>query len=89
MLRIRIVNDHLHQKTIQLCFGQGISTFLLYRILCRHNHEWRRQGIGFVSDRNLLFRHGFKQCGLHLCRSPIDFVSENQIIEQGSFLKHE
>ena len=33
--------------------------------------------------------HRFQQRGLNLCRRPVDFVSQYQIVEQGPALEHE
>ena len=38
-LRTRIVDFHMHQKSIELRFGQGICTFLFDRILRRHHQK--------------------------------------------------
>ncbi len=42
----RKIHQQLHQKPVELRFGQRIGALHLDRILCCHHQEWRRQRIG-------------------------------------------
>ena len=77
----------MHQEAIELGFGQGIGTLLFQRVLGRHDEKDIRQQIGLAADRDLPFGHGFEQCRLHLGRGAIDFIGQNQIVEQRSALE--
>ncbi len=55
---------------------------MLDRILRGHDHERSRQCVGLTSDRDLLFPHRLEQRRLHLGRCPIDFIGQDQVVEQ-------
>ena len=57
-----IRHQHFKQKSINLSFGEGICSFLFYRILCSQNKEWVREFMRYSSDSYLMFLHGFKEC---------------------------
>ncbi len=77
----------MHQKAIELGLGQGIGTLLLERVLGRHDEKDFRQRIGLAADRDLPFGHGFEQGRLHLGRRAVDFIGQNQIVEQRAALE--
>ncbi|KPY58311.1 hypothetical protein ALO94_200270 [Pseudomonas syringae pv. spinaceae] len=79
----------MHQKTVELGFGQRVGAFLLDGVLGRHDQKQRRQVVGAATDTDLAFSHGLKQRRLDLGRSPVDFVSQHQIVEDWPLLEHE
>ena len=85
-LPIRIIHPHVQQKAIQLGFRQGIGSFLLDRILGRHNHKQLGQGKVW-RPAHLTFCHGFQESRLHLGRCAIDFVGQDQVVEDRAGLK--
>ena len=72
----------MQQKSIQLRFRQGIGAGLLQRVLRRHHHEQRWQRARHATHRDLMFLHRFQQRGLHLGRRAVDFVGEDDFVEQ-------
>ena len=86
---VRIVDAHVQQETIELRFGQRIGAFLLDRVLRRHDEEQRRQRIRVAADRDLPLAHRFEHRRLHLRRRAVDFVGEDQVVEDRAALELE
>ena len=80
--RIGIVDEHVQQEAIELRLGQRVRSFLLDRVLRRHDHEQRRQRIGHGADGDLPLAHRLEQRRLHLGRRAIDLVGEHEVVEQ-------
>jgi len=80
-----VVERDVQQKAIQLRFRQRISAGLLERILRRHHHEQRRQRARHAAHRDLVLLHRFQQGGLDLGRRAVDFVGEDDFVEQRAF----
>lgn len=80
----RIANKDMEQEAIHLSFRQGIGAFLFDRILGGEDEEKMRQPMRLAGNSDLSFLHRFEQCGLRFGRSAIDFVSENEIAENGA-----
>ncbi|MCY1409883.1 hypothetical protein D9M71_252420 [compost metagenome] len=78
----RIVEQHLHQEAVHLCFGQGVGAFLLDGVLGGDDHEQVRQFVAVAGHGDLPLFHGFEQCCLDLGRGPVDFIGQNQVAEQ-------
>ena len=79
----------MHQETVELRLGQRIRAFLLDRILRRHDQEQRRQQIRRAPDGDLALAHRFEQRRLHLGRRAIDFVGQQQVVENRAALEFE
>ena len=86
---IRVTDDHFEHETVHLGFGQGISPFLLDRVLGCQDHERLFQQISIIADCNLPLLHGFQQGALHLGRGPVDFICKDKIGKDGPFPHHE
>ena len=86
---LRIVDDDLQHETVYLCFRQRIGSFLLDRVLGRHNQERRRQFVCVFADCHLAFLHCFQKGALHLCRSTVDFIRQYKISEDWSLFNLE
>ncbi|KAG1085500.1 hypothetical protein G6F40_014186 [Rhizopus arrhizus] len=71
----------MHQEAIQLCFRQREGAFLLDRVLRGHHQEQRRQRIGVASHGDLAFAHRFQQRRLHLGRRTVDFIGQQDRVE--------
>ncbi len=82
--RLRVVHPDLEQKTIHLCLGQWVGTLLLNWVLGRKDQEQGGQGVTLAGNGHLAFFHRLQQRGLHLGRGPIDFVRQDQLVENGS-----
>ena len=79
----------MHQETVQLGFGQWESAFLLDRILRGHHQEHLRQWVGISTDRHLPLAHCLQQRRLHLRRGTIDFVRQQDRVEDRPGLEFE
>jgi hypothetical protein len=79
----------VHQKAVELGFGQRVGAFLLNGVLRGHDQKQRRQLIGTAPDTDLALGHGFKQRRLHLGRGAVDFVCQYQVMEDRPLLEHE
>ena len=79
----------MHEKAIELRFGQRIGAFLLQRILSRHYQKQIGQRISLSPDGDLTLCHRFEQRRLDLCRCAVDFIGKYQIVKQRSLLKFE
>ena len=55
---IRVGHADVHEKSIQLCFREGVSALLLDRVLGRHHQKQRRQFVGLTANAHLTFGHG-------------------------------
>ena len=87
--RFGIADAHIHQETIELCFGQREGAFLLDRVLRRHHQEQRRQRIGVAADGDLALAHRLEQRRLHLRRRAVDLVGEQHGMEDRARLEFE
>ena len=55
-----VINQHLEQKPVQLCFRQRVSAFLVQRVLGGEHHVGFVQGKGLAFDGDLPFLHHFQ-----------------------------
>ncbi len=78
---VRIADAYVHQETVQLRFRQREGTFLLDRVLRGHHQEQRRQRIGVAANGDLALAHRFQQCRLHLGWRAIDFIGQQDRVE--------
>ena len=79
LFQFRIVDDNFQHKTVHLCFGQRICTFLLNRVLGSKHQEWFGQLEGLLAYCNLTFLHSFQQGTLDFGRSTIYFIRQYEI----------
>ena len=83
---LRIVDNHFQHETVHLGFRQRISTFLLNRILCSKYKERFGQRECFRTNSYLTFLHRFQQSTLYLGRSTVNFICQNEVGKNRSFL---
>ena len=79
----------LQHEPVDLCFGKWVRAFLFDRVLRRQNEERLLEDVRRAADRDLLLLHRFEQRGLHLGRSAIDFVREDDVGEDRTLLHRE
>ena len=70
----------------RLCLGQGIGAFLLDGVLGCHYEEGLLEFEGVLANRHLALLHCLEQCTLHLGRSTVDLVGQDEVGEDGAFL---
>ena len=86
---LRIVHPHMHQEAVQLRLWQRVGAFLLDRILGGHHQEQCRQWPSLPAHRHLPLTHRLQQRRLHLGRRAIDFVGQQQGMENRPGLEFE
>ena len=84
-----IGNDEFEHKAVHLGFGKRISTVLFDRVLCREDEERLRKLSRNAHDRHGMFLHGLQKRGLRLGGRTVDFVGEDDIIEDRPRLEFE
>ena len=84
-----IADIQLQHEAVELRFRKLIGAFLLERILRRQNQKRIGERIRLFANRDLPFLHRFEQRALHLGRSAIDFVGEDQVRKERSELRRE
>ena len=47
------------------------------------------QAVGFAVYGNLFFFHGFQEGGLHFGRGAVDFVGQQEVVENGAGVEFE
>ena len=85
----RVADGHLEQEAVELGLGELIGSLLVDRVL-RGEHEKRLgQRIGMIAEGDLAFLHRLEQGGLHLGRRAVDFVGEDQVVENRAEFRFE
>ncbi len=77
----RVIEDHLHHEAVALGVGELVDALALDRVLRRHDEERPGNLVGVTTDRHLLLAHHLEQRRLHLGRSPVDLVGEQEVDE--------
>jgi len=85
----RILHHDLEQETVELRFGQPISSFLLHGVLRGQHHEGLCHRIGLAIHGGLSFFHDLQQGRLRFGRSTVDLIHKDDIAEHGTFLEFE
>ena len=83
---LRVGDDHLEHEAVDLGFGQGIGALLLDGVLCRHDEEWLLEFESALANGHLTLLHGLEEGTLHLGGGSVDFVGEDKVGEDGTFL---
>ena len=86
---VGVAHAHLHQESVHLGFWKRIGSFLLDGVLRGQHNERCREFVGDSLNGHLLLFHGFKQSCLGLGRCTVDFVSQENVREQGSSTEFE
>ena len=81
-----ISDIQFHEKTVDLRLRKRIGSLLIDGILCRQNKKRFRQREGFVAERYLPLLHTLQQSRLNLRRSAVDFVRQNDVGKNRTFL---
>ena len=85
----RIVDLGVQEEAVELRLGKRVRALLFDRVLRRHDHEQVVQRVTPFADRDLALLHGLQQRGLDFCRRAVDFVCQDQVMEQRPFAKLE
>ena len=77
----RVVHEDLHQEAIPLGLGQGVHALVLDGVLGGHDEERLGDGERLSADGDLVLGHDLEQRRLHLGRSPVDLVGQQEVDE--------
>ena len=86
-IAVRVINFDEEKEAVFLRFRQRIGAFLFDGILSGENKKGLWQLIGCLADGHAFFLHGFEQGGLSLWRCAVDFVSQDDLGENGTLLE--
>ena len=89
LFQTRIVNHHLQHETVHLSLRQRISTLLLNGVLSSQHQERLRKFVSLCGDGHLTLLHSFKQSTLHLGRSTVNLISQDEVSEDRTLLSLE
>ncbi len=74
-----IVQGNVEHEAVELCFGQGVSTFLFDGVLGSQHEERGGQRVALTTYRNRAFLHGFQQGGLCFRGCAVDFIGQDDV----------
>ncbi len=74
-----VVDEHLEEEAVHLCFGQRVRALDLDRVLGGEHEERPRKREGAAADRDLPLFHRFEQRRLHLRWRAVDLVGEQDV----------
>ena len=80
-IEIGIEHVDLHDKAVELGFRQGISTFLLQRVLGGENVERLGQVITLTGNRHMALLHRLQQGRLGARAGPVDLIGHQELGE--------
>ena len=85
----RIADPELEHEAVELRLGKLVGALLFERVLRREHQEWIGELVSRVADRDLPLLHRLEQRALHLRRSAIDFIREDEVGEKRALLRGE
>ena len=80
----RVGNNDLEEKAVKLGFGKRIGSLLLDRVLGGHDKKGRDQVTRDPPHRHRSLLHRLQQRRLALGRGPVDFIGEDELVENRS-----
>ena len=87
-LRIRVVDQDLEEKTVELRLGQLEHVPMLVRVLRRDHEERIRKLVRLALDRHLPLLHRLEQRRLCARRRAVDLVREQHVREDRAGEEH-
>ena len=78
---VGIVDEHLHEEPVALRFGQRVHALALDRVLRGEHEEGVGDEVRDAADRHVALGHHLEQRRLHLRRSPVDLVGQDDVGE--------
>ena len=76
---IRVFHDHIEEKTVKLCFGQGVGAFLLNRVLRRQHEERFVEFVVHTTGGYSLLLHCLKEGRLGLWWGPVNLIGKKKV----------
>ena len=89
LVPVRIIHSDEEHETVELGFGEGIGSLLLDRVLGGEHEEGFLELVIGPGHGHPLFLHRLEQGGLSLGGSPVDFVGEDYVGEDGALDENE
>ena len=84
-----IVDQDLHEESIELSFRERIGSLMFDRILGRENEEGFRQFECRITDGDMFLFHSFEERRLDLRWSTVDLISEEDLSKDRSLPEFE
>lgn len=85
----RIIDFYLEKEAVEGRFGQRIGPLFFEGVHGRDHEKRRRKREGFARDGYPAFLHGLKKGRLHFRRGAVNFVGNDDVGEDRSFLYRE
>jgi len=85
----RVSKGEPKEKAIQLGLGEGVDSPGLDGILSGEDEEGWPERKRSPIEGHLLFRHGLQECGLGAWRRPVDFIGQDDLRVDGTWMKSE
>src|SRR6516162_9498394 len=82
-----VAERKLQRETVHLRFGQWVGSAEFDRVFRGDDKKQVGKVAAFAVNAHLAFAHGFEQGRLRARRSTVDFVSQQDIREDGAFVK--
>ncbi len=77
------------EEAVELGFREGVGAFEFDGVLCGEDEEGGGKVVGLAEDCDAALLHGFEEGGLSFGGGAVDFVSEDDVCEEGTGLKNE
>src|SRR4051794_31917357 len=84
VLGVRIAQHRLHEEPVELRLRQRERSFVLDRVLGRHDEERILEQARLAVDGDLLLGHRLEEGGLRLWHCAVDLVDEDDVREDGA-----
>ncbi len=79
-----IVDKYVEHEAVELGLGEGVGAFLFDGVLGGHDEKGFGEAVLDAAGGDLVFLHGFQECGLGFGGGAVDFVGEDRIGEDGA-----
>src|SRR6185437_2110012 len=81
---VGIAHVDLKKEAVELRLGEGISAFLLKRVLRREHMEGTGHVMADAGHRDVVLLHRLEQSGLGLRAGAVDLVGHEELSEDGA-----
>src|SRR5437867_821311 len=83
--RLGIAKLDSHEEAVELSFGEGIRAFELDGVLGGDDEERLWKQVRFSIHGHLPLLHAFEEAGLGAGRSPVNFIAQEDLGEDGAW----
>ena len=79
-----VTDEHLEHEAVLLGFGERVGAFLFDGVLGGEYEEGGAEAVDGLANGDLAFLHGFEEGGLGFGGRAVDFVGEDDVVEEWS-----